>query len=400
MRIGGRREVSGEEPWRRIGATLALQSAWTAPGQAPRWQALFAARRRPMLLPVARYPIQRACLRYFMGERRAAWLARALLGANHLWPGGGLLPEVELPDAAAPSGAAAPLPRDAAYVAFQVGTPGPYQKASALFLDAQGEAVALAKTAMAPSGDAMVRSEAHWLAVLADIDALAGQVPRLLGEGETAEGRRYLVASAASSTRTTLDFTPSHARFLGALGRTCFGSGGFRDSQGARALRRNLERLGAVLPEGRRVDLHEAVADCQALLADYDGPLVVSQGDFAPWNIRMHGRDVFVFDWEYASEGANPLSDLLHYLLMPRALGGGRLRGRILDGALRRARAFARQTYPEWRWRERTVSALALGYLLGVLLHFTVASGRFEPRHPVIASYWQLMKERASWMAA
>lgn len=399
MRIGGRRKVTGDEPWRRIGATLAQQSAWTAPGWAPRWQVLFAGRRRPMLMPAARYAIQRACVRCFLGERRAAWLARALLRANSLCPGAGLLPEVDLPDAPARRGAAPPL-GDAAYVAFQVGTPGPFQKASALFLSAKGEGVALAKTAMAPSGDAMVRSEARWLGTLAGIDALAAQVPRLLGEGETTQGRRYLVASTASSTCTTLDFTPSHARFLGALGRTCFGTGGFRDSPGARALRRNLERLRGILPEGRRIALHDAVADCQALLADYDGPLVVSQGDFAPWNIRMHGQEVFVFDWEYASEGANPLSDVLHYLLMPRALGRGRVRGRMLGGALRRAQAFARQTYPEWRWRERTVSALALGYLLGVLLHFTVASGRFEAAHPVIANYWLLMKERSSWMAA
>ena len=398
MRIGGGR-VNGDEPWRRIGATLALQSAWTAPGWAPRWHVLFGGRRRPMLLPVARYPIQRACLRYFIGERRAAWLARTLLRANHLLPGASLLPEVDLSDAPAPTGAVPPL-GEAAYVAFQVGTPGPYQKSSALFLGAEGVGLALAKTAMAPSGDAMVKSEARWLGTLAGIGALAAQVPQLLGEGETTEGRRYLVATAAASTCTTLDFTPSHARFLGALGRTCFDTGGFRDSLGARALRRNLERLRGILPEGRRVALHDAVADCQALLADYDGPLVVSQGDFAPWNIRMHGREVFVFDWEYASEGANPLSDVLHYLLMPRALGRGSLRLRILGEALRHAQLFARQTYPEWRWRERTVSALALGYLLGVLLHFTVASGRFEARHPVIANYWQLVKERSSWMAA
>lgn len=399
MRLGGRRKVNGDEPWRRIGATLAQQSAWTAPGWAPRWHVLFAGRRRPLLLPAARDSIQRTALRYFIGERRAAWLARALLGVDRAWPGAGLLPEVDLSEAPARTDAAPPL-GDAAYVAFQVGTPGPFQKASALFLSAEGEAVALAKTAMAPSGDAMVRSEARWLAALAGIEALAAQVPRLLGEGETTQGRRYLVASAAASTCTTLDFTPSHARFLGALGRSCFGTGGFRDSPGARALRGNLDRLRGIVAEDHRVALHDAVADCQALLADYDGPLVASQGDFAPWNIRLHGQDVFVFDWEYASEGANPLSDVLHYLLMPQALGRRGLRGRMLAEALRRAQAFARQTYPEWRWRERTVSALALGYLLGVLLHFTVASGRFEAAHPVVASYWQLMKERSSWLAA
>ena len=117
-------------------------------------------------MPAARDAIQHACLRYFIGERRAQWLARALLGANRLWPRAGLLPEVDLADVPARRGAGPPL-GDAAYVAFQVGTPGPFQKASALFLGAQGQGVALATPAMAPTGDAMVRSEPHWLATLA-----------------------------------------------------------------------------------------------------------------------------------------------------------------------------------------------------------------------------------------
>ncbi len=393
------REVSPVEPWRRIEATLATHGAWTSPERPQRWHVLFARRERPMLLPDGRYAIQRECLRHFLGDRRAAWVGRALLKANSLWPGAGLLPEVRLHDGE-PRRDRGVTPGKPAYVAFQIGTPGPYQKASALYLSDDGEGLALSKTAMAPSADAMVRTEAGWLEAVAGIEPLAAQVPRLLGEGATAEGRRYLVASVAPSTRTTFAFTPAHARFLGALGRARLETGAFEDSPCARALGEHLERLRDVLPPARRAALDEAVADCHLWLSDYVGPLVMSQGDFAPWNMRVHGPEVFVFDWEYSSDGANPLGDVLHYLLMPRAVGAGRIGPRRVGEALRRAQAYARQTYPEWRWRAHTVSALALAYLLGVLLHYSLASGGFEPRHPVIAAYWRLIQQRSSWMAS
>ena len=146
--------------------------------------------------------MQRECLRHFVGERRVGWAARALLRANALWPAEGLLPEVQLRDghARCEEGLALGEP---GYVAFQIGTPGPYQKASALYVTAQGEGVALAKTAMSQTADAMVRGEAAWLEALADIDTLTAQVPVLHGEGETEEGRRYLVTSVAPSTRSS-----------------------------------------------------------------------------------------------------------------------------------------------------------------------------------------------------
>ncbi|MGE5131175.1 MAG: hypothetical protein ACM3IK_16195 [Sphingomonadaceae bacterium] len=368
------------------------------PNRARRWHLLFGGRDRPMLIPAGAYAMQRACLRHFLGDRRAAWVGSALLKANALWPGAGLLPEVRL-HKGRPGIDGALAAREPAYVAFQVGTPGPHQKASALYLTESGEGIALAKTAMASSADATVRREAGWLEMLPSIEPLAGQVPRLLDEGVTPEGRRYLVVSAAPSTGTSFTFTPAHARFLGALGRARLEIGHFRESLVARTLRARLQDLRGILPESRVAAFQAAVADCHAWLSDYGGPLVISQGDFAPWNIRVLSREVFVFDWEYACTAANPLADALHYLLMPRAVRGRRVGGNALATALGRTHEFARQTYPEWRWHERTVSALALAYLLEVLMRFTLASGRFEPRHPVMAAYWQLIERRSSWMA-
>ena len=74
-------------------------------------------------------------------------------------------------------------PADAPYgalAAIQIGTPGPYQKASALLITDKGEGLALAKIALVPGADAMVVSEAGWLRLLETEKRLAGEVPQLL----------------------------------------------------------------------------------------------------------------------------------------------------------------------------------------------------------------------------
>lgn len=398
MRLGTPREVSGEEPWCHIKGMLAFHGAWVSCSQSQAWYVLFGRRRRPLLLPVGRYAVQQACLSHFVGTRRATWLASTLLRASALRPLSGLLPQVCLHNGH-PRLMPTPAFQGSAHVALQIGTPGPYQKASALYVREDGRPLALVKTAMTPSADLMVDAEAGWLEALAGVRALGGRVPRLLGAGETDEGRRYLSVSVAPSTQMEFAFARAHATFLAALGHARLDTVAFGDSLCARALRDKIDQLHEILPEGRRAVLGEAIEDCHARLDGYAGPMVVAHGDFAPWNTRIQGQELFVFDWEYAQEGANPLMDVLHYLLMPHAVQRWGVGQRHLTMALRCAQDFARETYPQWHWAARTVTALALAYFLEVLLHYAVASGRFETRDPVVASYWHLVHRRASWMS-
>ena len=66
--------------------------------------------------------------------------------------------------------------------------------------------------------------------------------------------------------------------------------------------------------------------------------------------------------------------------------------------ALREAGARARELYPEWSWRHPVVGALALAYLLEVLVHYSLASRCIDGTHPVVRSYWQLMERRTAWL--
>jgi hypothetical protein len=116
---------------------------------------------------------------------------------------------------------------------------------------------------------------------------------------------------------------------------------------------------------------------------------VLSQGDFAPWNIRTFGSQLFVFDWGDARADASSLDDVLHYLMIQRRMKTVLL----LCRAMSRAREFALAAYPEWSWRPQVIGALTLVYLLGVVLN-----RKADRADPVVDAYWKLLEKRSAWM--
>jgi hypothetical protein len=256
----------------------------------------------------------------------------------------------------------------------------------------------LVKTAADASGDRQLAREAQWLRELAGVRELEGQVPRLLDEGVNAEGRRYLVVSLAHAAGETRAFTPGHERFLASLGKARFRSTDFEVSGCCEHLNRSLSVLEGCVPARTLGTLRDAYHECETALLYWTGPYVLSQGDFAPWNIRTFGSQLFVYDWGQACTEASPLDDVLHYLIVQRALHGRAVNARFLQSAMKRAHDFALAAYPEWTWRARVIGALTLVYLLGALLHHTVPARRVDRRQPLVRSYWRLIQERSAWM--
>lgn len=263
----------------------------------------------------------------------------------------------------------------------------------------------LVKTAANEPGDRQVVREAQWLRQLAAVRELEGQVPRLLDEGTNPLGRRYLVMSVAHGTGETRAFTPGHERFLASLGKARFRSTDFEVSGCCEQLQRSLRELEGCVPDRTLATLRDAYRDCETALLYWTGPYVLSQGDFAPWNIRTLGSQLFVYDWGNARTEASPLDDVLHYVMIQRVAGArfGALHGRamtvrFLQSAMKRAHDFAVLAYPGWTWRAPVIGALTLVYLLGALLHHSAASGRLDPGDPMEKSYLNLIEKRAAWM--
>jgi Phosphotransferase enzyme family len=247
----------------------------------------------------------------------------------------------------------------------------------------------LVKTARDAESAKRLAREALWLRELSGVRALEGQVPRLIEQGTDAAGRDYLVIDIQPGTGETRAFTPDHARFLASLGKARFRAAEFEHAGKCQWIQRSI----AGLPRASAPLLEAAYADCEKALLYWSGPYVLSQGDFAPWNIRTFGSQLFVFDWGSAHADASPLDDVLHYLMIQRRLKSVRL----LRRAMGRAQEFALAAYPEWSWRWPVIGALTLVYLLGVILH-RMRNSAERAADPVVDAYWKLLEKRSIWM--
>lgn len=98
--------------------------------------------------------------------------------------------------------------------------------------------------------------------------------------------------------------------------------------------------------------------------------------------------------WHERAESA-PLDAVLDYLATEP-----HLRMRDLGGAMRRARAFARDAYPAWRWPARVIGALLLARLLALLLERCAAKRRMDDDDPLTQAYRRLIENRPAWMPA
>jgi hypothetical protein len=256
----------------------------------------------------------------------------------------------------------------------------------------------LVKTAADEPGDRQLAREAQWLRELTAVKSLEGQVPRLLEEGRNAEGRRFLVMSVAQGTAETRAFSREHERFLASLGKARFRSTDFEVTGCCAELNQSLARLEGCVPAATLQTLRAAYRDCETALLYWTGPYVLSQGDFAPWNIRALGSQLFVYGWGNAHSEASPLDDVLHYLIVQRALHRRAVNVQFLQSAMKRAHDFALAAYPEWTWRAPVMGALTLVYLLGALLHHSLSGRRVDRGEPLVKSYWSLIQKRSAWM--
>jgi hypothetical protein len=256
----------------------------------------------------------------------------------------------------------------------------------------------LVKTAADEQAERMLAREARWLRELEEVHELEGQVPRVLDEGTGPGGRRYLVVSMFPARGETRAFTADHARFLASLRKARLRTLEFDVSGTGQWLQHSIGRARAFASKRQVQTLEDSYGDCEQALLYWTGPYVLAQGDFAPWNIRNLGSQLFVIDWGQAHADASPLDDVLHYLMIQRALNSRPVTVPVLRQAMQCAAEFAVRAYPEWTWRPPVIGALTLVYLLGIVLDRSLRNGRIEGADRVVDTYWKLLEKRSAWM--
>ena len=362
------------------------------------WVLLYGRRPRYLLVPKHDLAVQRRCVRVFR-RGLGALAGEFALVLKRVFPGSSVPIAFVGPAVAQAQWVAEVALEGISSAAVQVGTPGPYQKASVLLLDNEGQPLGLAKVAMGPRADAMVQREGRWLARLRTFDELASQVPRLLAEGYTGGARRFIATDLGPIQTGGSEFGEQQRAFLIALARASANQAASGDSQLCHRPHVALERLLPQLPLSVAKTLQAALADCERILETWSGPLVIAHGDFTPWNTRRSDRGIYVFDWEYARDGASPAYDALHWMLLPRALSKTGLMTRAVRSARGTAGEFLNAAFPDQRWPDGVVSGLVLHYLLDTLLFYGMSDGAVDFRHPVVRNYFRMIEGRSQWMA-
>lgn len=362
------------------------------------WRLIFATRDRPVAVPAFHRAARRQSIAFFLPRLAHRGYAHAVTAMAGRFA---IAPTLEFAPGARPrplAPAARPATGDVAEVSFRVGTPGPHQKVSLLMMRDDGVPLCVAKVASSPSANDTIEAESRWLAILDRHAVLRGCVPRLLDQGMLEHGKRFLVSSALVGAPGRGRLSAGHESFLRALSRVRVGQCDFEDSAACRHLHRLVDESRSYLAPAEYEFFAHALHDCVMRLRGWSGPFHVAHCDFVPWNTRRVNGAIVAFDWEYARDGAGPLTDLLHFLLLPQAVHRRPMSAHTLLGVQRRAGAYATRTHRDVDWNERVLGAHLLAYLMETVLFFAASRQALMPGHPVIGAYNALIAARGSWL--
>jgi hypothetical protein len=370
-----------------------------------RWKAF--GYKRTLFLPLTTYSAQQYSLKFFLWGRwqRYAIKLGILLGFGHVVNKGcgkewdALKETVALTEALSDQ----TEKQVAEHMAFAMrqGSKGPYQKMSLLAIKENGIPLFYAKVAVGNSADAMVDAESACLLRLSDIPALNGMVPLKLSSGHTPGGRSFFSTTVAPSLKTKFSFESQHEQFLSVLGHATVQWVHYEDSLEFQFARSALGRLSPVLGAAIYAELQSASENILKAIGGLQLPTVLAHRDFSPWNIRWHASGIFVFDWEYAAEGAIPVYDFFHFHLIQRALSSWRnlaLTSNYVLSLTSLALAYLQKTFPESNWTPKIVKYLLLAYLTDLLLFYVDSGKEFDINHPVLSSYFNLILKREQWL--
>ena len=189
------------------------------------------------------------------------------------------------------------------HVALSAGAPEPAlnRKCTAAAIADDGTVLAFAKVALGPLARSLVMNEHQVLTALATRPGSPRGLPAPLFGGDCA-GNFTLIQKPLSGKPAGAKFSSQHRSFLDAL--VIGPNRPLAQSRIVSTIFARAERIGAAADP-----LRPLLAQLARLGPTVAVPVVVTHGDFAPWNLLACDDGLCAFDWEYGNDDSVPLVD-------------------------------------------------------------------------------------------
>ncbi len=225
-----------------------------------------------------------------------------------------------------------------AYPAVSLGTPGPYNKQTVLLLDNSYMPISITKVGANNQTSLLLKNEAYWLKTVNMNASLATFIPSVV-QDSSVNSLFFLTQTVNTGTPSKWHLTEQHTKFLTLLQDTVDPTFHFGDSDMHSALSYRLQTLNGEMSKNWQQRADIALNHIIKTFENTEIPMVLAHRDFVPWNIKNDSNGIFVFDWEYTSQGYFPLYDIFHFIVMPLALKN-KLSLNNIEDILRKAEIF------------------------------------------------------------
>ena len=205
------------------------------------------------------------------------------------------------------------------------------------------------------------------------------------------EDRPILLTSLGPSQAGPATFGALHVSFLDALreafgGAVPFGRSTLWQHAVAQLQRPEFREGGAWANR-----LRDAASILEDRLVDVPVTLTLAHRDFAPWNTRVGPQGLFVFDWEFGSQGYPSSHDAFHFEFMTALLLGGNVSNEHARSWIDAAQV---------REGDADASLLFLTYLvdLGLQYRSFELDHRVDRDEPVLGAVAGLLDSAEDWI--
>jgi len=273
-----------------------------------------------------------------------------------------------------------------------LGTPGPYNKQTVLLLDKNHQPISITKVGTNKYTQSLLENESYWLKTINNIDNLSDLSPLLIQSG-TIGSFYFLTQSVSAGTSSSEKLTVNHINFLSLLQNIEEPVFSFAESKMCHLLIRRSQYLKGKMNNEWEQRTSHALTHITSVFHTNNIPMVATHRDFGPWNIKKTDKNIFVFDWEYASSGYIPLYDIFHFIVMPLALSK-KLITKDIDYILSETEKFGLYLDNGSSKIQRSRTQL-LAYLLDICL-FYLESNNGKSKGDSVVNYYSLLIDKLS----